>query len=269
MGSAEKRRSIKDVLKKVKFEVLLIQETKLGDSSSRTGERFAKSLNFKFAEVLAVGSAGGLLSCWDPAIINVSEVIKEQNYILLVAQVPSLQYKICIGNIYGPKSMSSRREVFTKLVEEIERLDICYCLGGDLNGTLNHGERRGMLDEVDPNLGDLVSSLNLIDLPLANADFTWFSSRFGGIWSRLDRWLLSEMIMRDLEGVNQSAESWGLSDHRAKSLSMGAVDFGPKPFKFYNSWMMEEDFNDLVKSWWNSPLLAEWAGANLHDKLKV
>lgn len=74
--------------------------------------------------------------------------------------------------------------------------------------------------------------------------------------------------MRDLDGVQQSVENWGLSDHRAVSLSMGDVDFGPKPFRFYSSWMLEDDFKFLVDSWWNSPLVAGWAGATLHDKLK-
>lgn len=95
-----------------------------------------------------------------------------------------------------------------------------------------------------------------------------FSSRQGGLWIRLDRWLISDEILRDLEGVNQCVESWRLSYHRDVSLSMGVVDFGPKPFRFYNSWMLEEDFNTLVKSWWQSPLVAGWAGASLHEKLK-
>lgn len=80
--------------------------------------------------------------------------------------------------------------------------------------------------------------------------------------------MINEELLRDLDGACQSAENWGLSNHRVVSLSMGSVDFGPKPFRFYNTWMLEEDFNTLVKSWWDSPLVAGWAGASLHDKLK-
>lgn len=47
------------------------------------------------------------------------------------------------------------------------------------------------------------------------------------------------------------------------------VDFGPKPFRFYNSWMLEEDFGQLVQAWWNSSLVAGWSGASLNQKLKA
>lgn len=255
-------------MKRARVELLLLQESKLSDSRYRTGELFAKSLNLSHAEVAAIGSAGGLLSCWDPNIFSVEDVILDQRFILLIAKVPFLSYKVVIGNIYCPNSELQRRDTFLKLSDEIGRLGFGCFLGGDFNGTLNTGERRGGIDETDNNFCDFVMRLNLIDLPLANADFTWFSSRNGGIWSRIDRWLISEDILRDLEGVNQSAECWGLSDHRAITLAMGAVDFGPKPFRFYNYWMLEDDFKCLVNSWWCSPLVAGWAGASLHEKLK-
>lgn len=28
------------------------------------------------------------------------------------------------------------------------------------------------------------------------------------------------------------------------------MDFGPNPFKFYNAWVAEDDFNDIVKNAW-------------------
>ncbi|XP_057444002.1 uncharacterized protein LOC130736174 [Lotus japonicus] len=268
LGNAEKRREVKEVLKKVKLELILLQETKLGENKDRVGELFAKSINLNFAEVHASGSAGGLISCWDSGIISVDDVIKDQSFILLVAKVPFLSAPVLIGNVYSPNVENQRIATYPKLAAAVSNLGLGCFLGGDFNGTLNPGERKGGIDVIDPGLSDLVSGLNLIDLPLANAEFTWFSTRHGGLWSRLDRWLISEEILREIDGVHQSVEEWGLSDHRAISLSMGAVDFGPKPFRFYNNWMLEEDFKYLVNAWWNSPLVAGWSGASLLDKLK-
>ncbi|XP_057444859.1 uncharacterized protein LOC130737106 [Lotus japonicus] len=266
--SAEKRREVKEILKKAKVEIIMLQETKLGDNRYSTGELFAKSLKLCHAKVAASRSAGGLLSCWDSDTFNVVDVILDQRFILLIANVPFMSSTVVIGNVYCPNYVADHRDTFSKLSDEISRLGYGCFLGGDFNSTLNPGERKGGADETDSNFWDFAMGLNLLDLPLTNAEFTWFSSRNGGIWSRIDRWLISEDILQELEGINQSAECWGLSDHRAITLEMWAVDFGPKPFRFYNYWMLGDDFNDLVKSWWNSPLVAGWAGASLHERLK-
>lgn len=186
LGSAEKRRAVVEAIRIGKFELVLFQETKLGDNKARVGELLAKSLNLNFVEVSAVGSAGGLLSCWDSRFITVTNVIKDQWYILLSAQIPGVPSPVIIGNFYGPNSDVHKRSVLNSLAAVIDNLAIGCLLGGDFNGTLNFGERRGLADEVDENLCDFVLGLNLIDIPLANAEFTWFSSRqgaFGVFWT--------------------------------------------------------------------------------------
>lgn len=51
-----------------------------------------------------------------------------------------------------------------------------WCImGGDVNETLNLGERRGGTDAIDNNLCDFVMGLNLIDIPISNGEFTLFS----------------------------------------------------------------------------------------------
>lgn len=65
LGSAEKRRSLKEFLKKTKLEVILLQETKLDQNKVRCGEKIAKALNLNFEEVHLTGSAGGLMSLWN------------------------------------------------------------------------------------------------------------------------------------------------------------------------------------------------------------
>lgn len=162
LGSAEKRRAVKDSIRSSKCEVILLQKTKLGNNKARFGELFANSLNHCFVEVLAIGSAGGLISCWDPRSISVTNVIKDQWFILLVAQTTFLSYPVIISNFYGPNSESQRRSVLNNLAIEIGNLAIGCFLGGDFNDTLNFGERRCMEDVVDSNLCDVVLGLNLM-----------------------------------------------------------------------------------------------------------
>lgn len=82
----------------------------------------------------------------------------------------------------------------------------------------------------------------LIDLLIRNRGFTWSCTRNNGLWSKLDRWLVNDELVLCLNGVSQAAEEWSISDHRAVSLTVGSTDFGPKPFCFFNHWLLEQGF---------------------------
>lgn len=53
-------------------------------------------------------------------------------------------------------------------------------LGGDFNATLNAEDRSGRLGGTEASFSNFVQDWNLIDLPLQNSDFTWYSERNGG-----------------------------------------------------------------------------------------
>ncbi|GJY39306.1 hypothetical protein Tco_0425670 [Tanacetum coccineum] len=42
------------------------------------------------------------------------------------------------------------------------------------------------------------------------------------------------------------------SDHNPILLHVDKIDFGPSPFKLYNSWLLRDVFDDLIKSEWDS-----------------
>lgn len=58
------------------------------------------------------------------------------------------------------------------------------------------------LDAGEEAFQQLVQDSNLADLPLANGEYTWFSSRNYGLWSRLDRWLVSDEDVGGLEDAS-------------------------------------------------------------------
>lgn len=97
----------------------------------------------------------------------------------------------------------------------------------------------------DESFKEFVADLFLIDLPKQNGDYTWGSSRGDGLWSRLDCWLNNEEALLGFDGVMQL--QLGVSDHRAVVLNWGSKDFRPKPFTFYNYWLMEVGFKDMVE----------------------
>lgn len=89
-----------------------------------------------------------------------------------------------------------------------------------------------------------------------------------GLWSRLDRYLINEDALLSFDGVSQVAQDWGQSDHRAVLLKWGVKDFGPKPYTFYNYWLMEDGLKEVVKEWWGSNVVSGWSGFVLMHKLR-
>src|ERR1044072_4459733 len=115
LGRAEKRKGVKEVLRKCKAELVAIQETKLDSRKRKYGESLAKALKLDFVMVHAEGAAGGLLMMWNPDVFKVIEIVKNVRFILLIAQVHACLNPIVFGNIYGPNNEGERQGFFEEL----------------------------------------------------------------------------------------------------------------------------------------------------------
>lgn len=229
---------------------------------------FAKALNYELEFVPAVGTAGGLLTMWKPGSITQHQVIKGDRFLLLLVHLNHNNQSCIIGNVYGPNTKGERAIFFDELGLALSNWTGCCILGGDFNATLNLEDRSGGLGGAEPSFNNFVNDWNFIDLPLQNLNFTWFSSRNGGVWSRIDGWLLNDEAWTNFEETIQRVENWGLSDHRGVVLSMGIHNSGPKPFLFYNDWLLDKEFQGLVNEWWNSSVVHGWSDFVLQQKFK-
>nr|GEV64123.1 RNA-directed DNA polymerase, eukaryota, reverse transcriptase zinc-binding domain protein [Tanacetum cinerariifolium] len=59
-------------------------------------------------------------------------------------------------------------------------------------------------------------------------------------------------VMEDIPDIKVKAIERLLSDHSPILLHSKKADFGPSPFKLYNSWLSRDGFDDIVKSTWDS-----------------
>ncbi|XP_057432300.1 uncharacterized protein LOC130725057 [Lotus japonicus] len=268
MGRAEKRRAVIDALMKLKPELALLQETKLDSTRIKTLESFAKAVRMESVFIPTTGSVGGLITLWNSAIFTMESVSKNDRFIGLLVKSLKDSLLLFIVNVYGPNVDSERYGFFNLLTEALNVNNCCTILGRDFNAILNEGERTGTQGGVETCFSEFVAGSNLIDLPLQNDKCTWYSSRLGGIWSRLDRWLVCEEAINKFEGICQSVENWELSDHRPIILTLGAINFGPKPFLFYNHWLLDKEFEQLVSQWWCSATVVGWSAYVLQQKLK-
>ncbi|GJZ69553.1 RNA-directed DNA polymerase, eukaryota, reverse transcriptase zinc-binding domain protein, partial [Tanacetum coccineum] len=85
------------------------------------------------------------------------------------------------------------------------------------------------------------------------------------------RFLISEDVTIRLPDVRITALDRLWSDHNPILLHIDKTDFGPTPFKLYNSWLLRDGFDNLIKEEWellDSNLKCHEKFRRLKDKIK-
>ncbi|GJW25680.1 hypothetical protein Tco_0039491 [Tanacetum coccineum] len=70
--------------------------------------------------------------------------------------------------------------------------------------------------------------------------------------SKLDRFLISDEVLEILPDICINALDRLWSDHTPILFHISKSDFGPIPFKLYNSWLSLDGFDDAIKATWYS-----------------
>ncbi|GJV69249.1 RNA-directed DNA polymerase, eukaryota [Tanacetum coccineum] len=128
-----------------------------------------------------------------------------------------------------------------------------FIVFGDFNVVRNEVERIGSRF----NLASATDFNNFIlegrfwDVPLGGHSFTRITSN-GEKLSKLDRFLKSEDIPNVIHSIQATVLDCHISDYWPIVLKQSKVDFGPIPFKLFNSWMLHSQFDVLVNSIVNS-----------------
>lgn len=96
-----------------------------------------------------------------------------------------------------------------------------------------------------------VHGANLKDLNMGGEKFT-FMSRIDAKLSKLDRFLVCLDYLSSFSLSVVMAHPRELSDHSPITLISATADFGPIPFKNFNSWLLREGFDQVVIDSWNN-----------------
>ncbi|GKD54513.1 RNA-directed DNA polymerase, eukaryota, reverse transcriptase zinc-binding domain protein [Tanacetum coccineum] len=123
-----------------------------------------------------------------------------------------------------------------------------YIMFGDMNAVRNAQERFGTtLNSIEADhFNSFIDSTGLVDLPIGGRSFTWMN-KAGTKLSKLDRFLISEDVTIRLPDVRITALDRLWSDHNPILLHIDKTDFGLTPFKLYNSWLLRDGFDNLIK----------------------
>ncbi|GKV35031.1 hypothetical protein SLEP1_g43351 [Rubroshorea leprosula] len=114
---------------------------------------------------------------------------------------------------------------------------------------------------------EFIVNNGLTDLPLLGRKYTWCQPN-GHRMSRLDRFLFNDDWMMKWLDLKQWGLHRSLSDHCPILVRSETLNWGPKPFKFFNAWLHTPGFSDMVAAKWKEIKIQGWGGFILKEKLK-
>ena len=122
-----------------------------------------------------------------------------------------------------------------------------YILFRDFNAMHNPVELLGCMfsHRQADDFNWFINSSDLCDIHMGGFYYTRVSNNISK-YSKLDRFLVSLDVLEMFPDLFSLALELNISDHRPIFLAQKKIDYGPRPFKFFNSWMLEDDFDQVV-----------------------
>lgn len=216
---------------------------------------------FDIASSSARRRSGGILCIWNKLVYKKSKVLCCDNYVVVEGVWMPMNTPLMFVSVYAPQSLSDKRLLWSSLLDIIQRWDAAIVLMGDFNEVREQAERFGSVfnQRQADYFNEFILDVDLVDIPLGGYSFTW-TDKLASKMSKLDRFLVSESFLDVFHEIAAVILEKFLPDHRPILLKEKVTDYGPTPFRFFNSWLDMEGFNELVAETWQNDGIVEFNG---------
>ncbi|GJR11897.1 RNA-directed DNA polymerase, eukaryota [Tanacetum coccineum] len=185
----------------------------------------------------------GILCVWDSSMFQMVNYTISDNFIAIMGNWLPTNKKLLVITIYAPQELADKKKLWDYLNLLIGRWTGDALVMGDFN--------------------------EVLEVPLCGYSFTW-SLKDASKMSRLDRFLVSEDMLRSCHSLSSLTLDRYHSDHRPILLRELNFDYGPTPFRFYHNWFDIPGFDVFVTNTWRNIVITEHnAMFRMAKKLKI
>lgn len=208
---------------------------------------------FEYAACPSVGRSGGLVSIWDPNSFAMINVFPLDNVLIVEGNWISTQMHCYMVNVYAPQDDRKKETLWNRILEFKEGNPGHYIMFGDFNVVRTASERIGTVFNSNSSnvFNQFISDALLWEIPHGGHLFTRINRR-GDKLSKLDRFLITENSSSHMRNYSAQVLDCQISDHRPIVLSASTIDFGPTPFKLFNSWLLDKHLCTIITDFWES-----------------
>jgi hypothetical protein len=257
------------------LDFLALQETKMEEISESFVHSLWGSADCGWAYLPAVGNSGGILSLWNKVKASLLFTFIGDGFVGVCLDIIGEPRQVFVVNVYAKCNLRDKRMLWGNLLMSKGGFgDGLWCVVGDFNSVRSSSERRGVGQSTDGGnhnemaaFNTFLDDLGLIDLPLLGRCFTWFHPN-GIAMSRLDRILISPAWFDAWGTPKVWVLSRDVTDHCPLVLRYSSYDWGPKPFRFNNFWLNNNEFKELINQTWGEQRFVGWMGFVLKERLK-
>jgi hypothetical protein len=207
---------------------------------------------------------------WDPDCLSVDSVVKNHGFLIVTGSLKCVDEKVNLVNVYAPNDHLARRQLWANLLEVRLNCPGMWVLMGDFNDVRRSDERfNSRFDPVAAEFfNDFIFRAGLLEYRMTGGSFTFISDNTEVKMSKLDRFLVCDRFWNRWPEASSSVIPKGPSDHCPIVLSCISLDFGPIPFKFFNSWIGSSELNGIMAEAANTTLQGSCADLKLAFLLK-
>ncbi|KAL4560863.1 hypothetical protein LXL04_033019 [Taraxacum kok-saghyz] len=196
-------------------------------------------------------------------------VIKSRHFLAVVGYWRGIVGETILVNVYGPQAPTDKKTFWQNLLNLMNSRTDTWIFFGDFNAVRRPDERFNSTFclNIAVAFNIFITDAGLLDMNMGGRKFTYFCDDECKL-SKLDRFLVCPNFMNAFPNASVMALPREYSDHCPILLKTCRIDFGPTPFRFFNSWLYREDCDTIVKTVWEGFQGGGAPDKYLKDKLR-
>nr|GEU55362.1 putative RNA-directed DNA polymerase, eukaryota, reverse transcriptase zinc-binding domain protein [Tanacetum cinerariifolium] len=260
-GDLNKRKWVRDLCHCHQVNFLALQETNMNHVDPWVLRQVWGNMHFDFASSSARGMSGGILCIWNDLVFKKTKISCNEYYVAIEGLWIPSKVRIKWVAIYAPRDLARKIALWESIINLLNNWDEISITMGDFNEVREAGERFGSCynERHSDIFNNFISRASLNDVLLGGYKFMW-TDKWGSKMSKIDRFLVSDMFYETFPTTSGVILEKGIPDHRPILMKEMVSDFGPTPFRFFNSWIEVDGFHSLVVNTWKNDGIVDASG---------